>query len=66
MQTCGPDNTSPVNRHPLDSCHGWGKVKGITEFGPSALVEKELALPPRFFSALFLIQTPAGFEAHRS
>lgn len=66
LQTCAPDNISPVNRDPLDSCHWWGKVKGVMEFGPSALEKKELALRLRFFSALFLIQTPAGSEAQRS
>lgn len=49
MQTCALDNTSPVNRDPLDSCHCWGKAKCIMEFGPSALEEKELALHLRAF-----------------
>lgn len=47
------DNTSPVNRDPLDSCHWQGKWKGIMEFGimefgpsaPSALEKKEVVLP---------------------
>lgn len=55
MQMYALDNTSPVDRDPLDSCHCWGKVKGIMEFGPSAPEEKTVALPLRLFLAIFLI-----------
>lgn len=63
VKTCTPIRTPMSTEILWNQATGGGDMKGIVEIGPFMSEEKEPTWLLKGFSALFLVQTPAGFAA---